>query len=420
VTGIAFEHPAQRRWMLAFLACLALLGVFAACLLALLSYGVGVWGNNIPVTWALDIIGYDWWIGIASGGMILAAGLLLGGEPARGGLARLAVSVSLFAAAAAGLYPIIHLGRPWFFYWTLPYPNLLLLWPQFRSPLSWDAVAIISYLGICLCLWFTGLLPDLAVLRDRASGWWRPRLYGLAALGWRGSAGHWLRWVQATRMQAGFGVVLVVALQSGAAVMFAGTVEPGWHDTLLPVFFLAGAIYSGIAGVALITLLVRFLFDLPALITPRHVELLSWLMLAAGLATTYCYIVEFFTTAYGGDRFERAVMASRVAGIYGWSFWLIVAGALLPFHLLWVRRLRGSASLLAVICGLTLVGMWMDRFMIIVVTLHHDFLPSSQHFYSTTVWAVGTFLGTIGLFGALLLLFLRYLPMWSLVGARRG
>jgi Ni/Fe-hydrogenase subunit HybB-like protein len=419
VAEVAFRHPWQRRWLFALLLCLALLGVLLICLIALYWQGVGVWGNNIPVTWALDIISYDWWIGIACGGLVVSAYLLLAEAPARGALNRVAESTALFAAGAAAIYPIIHLGRSWFFYWTLPYPNMLGLWPQFRSPLVWDAVAILGYLGVAVSFWFTGMLPDLAVLRDRARGSWTVWLYGIAALGWRGSALHWARWRQAHAMQAWFGLVVVVSLQSGAAVMFAGTVEPGWHDTLLPVFFLTGAIYSGIAAMTLVAVLVRYVFDLHALITTRHLAVLGWLLLGAGLATTYCYMIEFFNTAYGGDGYELSVMARRATGIYGWSFWLIVAGALLPFHLLWVPRLRRSAAALTLVALLTVVGLWMDRFMIIVITLHRDFLPSSQHFYTTSVWAVGTFLGTIGLFGTLLLLFLRYLPVISVVEMRR-
>ncbi len=418
VADLAYRHPWRRRWLLALLGCLGLTGLLVVCLIYLFWLGPGIWGNNVPVTWALDIISYDWWIGIASGGLMVSAFLLLSDDPRRGALNRLTETAALLAAIAAAVYPIIHLGRPWFFYWNIPYPNLLDLWPQFRSPLVWDAMAIIAYLGVTLCLWFTGMLPDFAVLRDRAQGWWRIRVYALAALGWRGSAAQWAHWAQAHRMQAVFGLIVVIALQSGAAVMFAGTVEPGWHDTLLPAFFLAGAIFSGIAAMTLLAVIVRTVFDLPAMITDRHLTSLGWMLLGAGLATTYCYVIEFFSAAYGGDKYELAVMARRAVGIYGWSFWLVVACALLPIHLLWIAPLRRSGRALAVVSALALAGLWMDRFMIIVITLHRDFLPSSQHFYSTSVWAVGTFAGTVGLFGLLVLLFLRYLPVISVTEAR--
>ena len=308
VAEIAFTHP-MRRWWLAFAAALGLVGVLAISLLWLFAQGVGVWGNNIPVTWALDIVSYDWWIGVASGGLFVSAAFMLVDAQWRSAVNRITETLSLVAAAAAAVYPIIHLGRPWFFYWNLPYPNTFDLWPQFRSPLFWDAVDIISFLGVAIVFWYVGMIPDLATLRDRAverarsskeragAKLLRAQLYRLIALGWRGSAMHWLRWTQAYRIVALLGVVLVVSLQTGAAVMFAGSVEPGWHDTLLPVAFLLGAIFEGVAFIAAMTVLLRAVFGLHELITPRHLDTLAKMLLVLSLLNLYCYAAEFFGTA---------------------------------------------------------------------------------------------------------------------------
>ena len=340
--------------------------------------------------------------------------------------------MALIAAAAAGLYPIVHLGRPWFFYWNLPYPNTFLLWPQFRSPLFWDAVDIISYLVICICFWFTGLVPDIAAMRDRAvdrvqqnesrpGGWTRvlkAQVYGIAALGWRGSTVHWHRWRQAYYTLAVFGIVLVVSLQTGAAVMFAGSVEPGWHDVISPVSFLFAALLAGVGIVAGLLVVLRSVFPLRGLITARHLNLLGLLMLGLGLANLYCYAAEFLTAVLTGGSFDRAVMGRRFAGPNAWSTWAVLICSLLPVHLFWFRALRRSAPVLLIVGLLVAFGVWADHFMVIVVTLQHDFLPSAAHSYGLDIVGIATFLGTVGLFMALMLLFLRYLPAVSIVGMR--
>jgi Ni/Fe-hydrogenase subunit HybB-like protein len=433
IAGIAFGHPARKLWWLAFAGSLGLVGLLLVCLGALFWVGPGIWGNNIPVTWALDIVSYDWWIGIASGGLIVSAMLLLLGAEWRGALNRITETMAVIAAAAAGLYPIIHLGRPWFFYWNLPYPNTFLLWPQFRSPLYWDAVDIISFLGIGVAFWYIGMLPDLATLRDRAferaqaeggaypTRWqlFRPQIYGIAALGWRGSAVHWQRWAQAYRTIGLLGVLLVVSLQTGAAVMFAGTVEPGWHDTLLPVAFVFAALFAGVGMIAVLAVVLRGVFGLQRLVTERHLELVAMLLLGLGIANLYCYAAEFLTTALAGTGYDRAVLLRRFGGPHAWSLWFIVGCALIPVHLFWVRSLRQSPTMLALVGLLVAAGMYADHFMVIVVTLQHDFLPSSAHLYAMNFWGLATFAGTAGLFLALLLLALRYLPVVSILETRR-
>ncbi len=433
VTGLALDHRIGARWWIAFAAALGLVGVMAGCVGWLLYEGVGIWGNNIPVTWALDIVSYDWWIGIASGGLLVSSVLLLLDAEWRGALNRITETMALVAAAAAGLYPIIHLGRPWFFYWNLPYPNTLVLWPQVRSPLFWDAVDIISYLLVCLSFWYVGMLPDLGSMRDRAlervramagrpgaeMRLLRAQAYGVLALGWRGSAVHWQRWIQAYRTIGLFGLLLVVSLQTGAAVMFAGTVEPGWHDTLLPVAFLCSAMFQGVATVAVLATVLRGAFGLGQLVTPRHLDLLAILMLALGVLNLYCYAAEFLTTWLAGDRFELGVLARRFTGEQAWSAWMVAAFALAPVHLFWMPALRRSAATLAVVGTMIAAGTWADHYMVIVVTLQHDFLPSAAHPYAINLWGMATFIGSAGLFLALLLLFLRYLPAVSILEIRR-
>ncbi len=432
IAEIAFSHPMRRRWWYAFAAAMGLIGVLVVSLGWLFVDGVGIWGNNIPVTWALDIVSYDWWIGVASGGLLVSALFLLLGAEWRSAVNRIAETLSLVAAGAAAVYPIIHLGRPWFFYWNLPYPNTLALWPQFRSPLYWDAVDIISFLGTAIAFWYIGMIPDLATLRDKAierirpatetrrtTGLLRAQLYGILALGWRGSALHWLRWTQAYRIVALLGVILVVSLQTGAAVMFAGSVEPGWHDSLLPLHFVLGAVFEGVAFIAAMAVLVRGIFSLHALITPRHLDVLAKCLLVLGLINLYCYAAEMFATELGGDTFETAVSHRRMFGPYAWAFWTILFASLIPVQLFWIPAMRRSTRALFVVGVLVAIGMFGDHFMVIVVTLEHDFLPSSSHPYTMDIWGMATFVGSIGLFVALMLLALRYLPLLSIVETKR-
>ena len=416
--GIAFNHPSRTRWQLAF-AISAALVLWLVYAVGWVSYwGIGVWGNNIPVGWALDIVSYDWWMGNACGALLVSSLLLLLRQYWRGALNRMAETIALLCAATAGIYPIIHLGRSWFFYWTLPYPNDLGLWPQFRSPLVWDAFDIISFIVVSLLFWYVGMIPDLATLRDRAMGLRTRQLYGVAALGWRGSAVHWARWIQAYRVLAVLGALQAICVQCGASVMYAGTVEPGWHDTMLPAFHIVNAAFSGLGMIALVITLLRYVYPIESLITEQHLDVLGRLLLAAGLLCTWCYCNDFFFTALGGDPYDRSVMHRYFSGLYAGSFWLTVIGALLPIHLLWFRAMRRSAFVLFVLGLLTLAGMWGNNFMELIVTQHHDFLPSSQTFFTISFWGVSTWFGTIGLFSALLLLALRYLPVASIVESR--
>ena len=431
VAEVPLTHPSNRRWWIAFAGALALLGLFGGVLAYLLFTGVGIWGNNNAVVWALDIASYDWWIGVASGSLLVSAVLLLLGAEWRGAVNRVAETVALLCTCAAGLYPIIHLGRPWFFFWNLPYPNTYNLWPQFRSPLLWDAIDIVSYLVVCVSLWYIGLLPDIASLRDRAvedalahgrsrkRALLKARAYGIVASGWRGSAAHWQLWVQAYRTIALLGVLLVVSLQTGASVMLAGSVMPGWHDTILPVTFLVNAVFSGVGVTAAVVVLVRSVYRLDGLISDRHLEILARLMLCLGCASLYCYATEFFSTFLHGDARERGVLVRRMTGEHAWAFWTVVACLLIPAQAFWSARMRQSTLAVAAIGLLVAVGAYADHVMVLVVTLAQDFLPSSRLAYSETIWGVATFAGSVGLFLTLLLLFLRYLPAVSIIESRR-
>ena len=435
VTAIPLDHPVNRRWWIAFAGALGLLGIFAVAVAYLLLAGVGIWDNNTPVVWAMDIASYDWWIGIASGSLLVSAVLLLAGAEWRCAVNRIAETAALLCTIAAGLYPIIHLGRPWYFYWNLPYPNTFDLYPQFRSPLVWDATNIIGFLVVCVSLWFIGLLPDLAVMRDRAFeaaqvvpddaglsrslAMLRAQAYGLVASGWRGSAAHWQRWVQAYRTVALLGALLVVALQTGASVMLAGSVLPGWHDTLLPITFILNAVFSGVGLTAALVVTVRSIYRLDALITERHLDILARLMLVLGLVSTYCYAAEIFSTALYGDAFDRATLMRRLSGDHAWAFWAILVCALAPVQVFWLAGARRSGLVLGLVGVLVAAGAYADHMMVLVVTLQHDFLPSSAQAYAIGLWGVLTFLGSIGLFLTLLLLFLRYLPAVSIAETRR-
>ena len=342
ITNVTLEHHARWRWWMAFGVALGLVGLLTVSVAWLMYDGVGVWGNNNPVVWALDIVGYDWWIGVATGSLGVSAILLLIGAEWRGAVNRIAETIALLGVFAAGLYPIIHLGRPWFFYWNLPYPNTFLLWPQFRSPLYWDAIDIVSFLGVAVLFWYVGLIPDLASMRDRAieamerqeghrGGFWRrlkALLYGIVALGWRGSVTHWQRWQFSYQALAGFGLVVVLSLQTGAAVMFAGTVEPGWHDPMLPVAYVVGALLSGVAVTGLLLAVVRFVLPFKPLITPRHFDLLAWLTLALSLLFLYCDVCSFGATALFGTSFDHGVMVRRFQGDHAWATW----GSILLSH----------------------------------------------------------------------------------------
>ncbi len=403
-------RPAVRAWWLGFLVAFGGVMLLCASVGWLFIRGVGIWGINIPVAWGFAIVNFVWWIGIGHAGTFISAILLLLHQRWRTSINRFTEAMTLFAVACAGLFPLLHLGRPQFFYWLLPYPDTMGLWPQFRSPLVWDIFAVSTYATVSLLFWYVGLLPDLATLRDRAPTRAKQRVYGLLCLGWRGDARHWLHYEKLYVLLAGLATPLVVSVHSIVGLDFAIAILPGWHSTIFPPYFVAGAIFSGFAMVLTLVIPLRRIYRLEGYITPRHLELMAKVMMATGWMVLYGYFSEFFAAWRGGELYERFVAVNRAVGPYAPCFWALLACNALAPQLLWRARLRRSPGVLFAVALAVNIGMWLERFVIVVTSLHRDFLPSSWGLYRPTFWDWSTFLGTMGLFLALIFLFVRFLP----------
>jgi molybdopterin-containing oxidoreductase family membrane subunit len=392
-------------------------------LLATISYlllkGVGIWGVNVPVGWGFDIINFVWWIGIGHAGTLISAILLLLRQQWRTSINRFAEAMTLFAVAAAAQFVVFHTGRPWLaIYWLFPYPNTMGLWPQFRSPLMWDVFAVSTYFTISAIFWFVGLIPDLATLRDRSKSRFAQHVYGIFAMGWRGSARHWHNYETASLLLAGLATPLVVSVHTVVSLDFAVGIIPGWHATIFPPYFVAGAIYSGFAMVMTLSIPLRKVFGLEDFITMRHLQNMARIMLVTGLIVGYGYVVEFFMAWYSGNGFEQYMIANRIAGPYRYSWFALILCNILTPQLLWFRKVRDSVPVLFAISIIVNIGMWLERFVIIVVSLHRDFLPSSWGLYTPTQWDWAFYVGTIGLFLSLMFLFIRFLPVISIFEMR--
>lgn len=405
-------------WWAAFgvMSLLTLLLVIAS--VAVIGVGVGIWGINMPVAWGFAISNFVWWIGIGHAGTFISAFLLLMRQQWRTSINRFAEAMTLFAVMCAGLFPLLHMGRQWYFYWLVPYPNTMAMWPQFRSPLVWDVFAVSTYFTISLLFWYVGLLPDLATLRDRSRTRIGQILYGVFALGWRGSALHWQRYRIAYLLLAGLATPLVISVHSVVSLDFTVAQLPGWHSTIFPPYFVAGAIFSGFAMVLTLAIPMRLAFGLQGLITLRHLDNCAKLTLVTGLIVAYGYAMEGFMAWYSGDPYERFQMLNRMLGPYGFAWALTIFCNVLAPQALWLRRVRTSPAVLLVVALVIQVGMWMERFMIVVQSLSRDWLPSSWHMYYPTFWDWATFLGTIGLFGWFFLLFVRFVPSISITEVR--
>jgi Ni/Fe-hydrogenase subunit HybB-like protein len=405
-------------WFVGFGIAFGLVMLMLISVSYLFYWGVGVWGVNIPIGWGFAIINFVWWIGIGHAGTLISAILLLFRQEWRTSINRFAEAMTLFAVACAGMFPLMHLGRPWLFYWLIPYPNVMGVWPQFRSPLVWDVFAITTYATISLLFWYVGLVPDLATLRDRAGNRFLQIIYGIFALGWRNSARHWHRYHRAYLLLAALATPLVVSVHSVVSLDFSVGIVPGWHSTMFPPYFVAGAIFSGFAMVITLAIPLRKVYHLEDFITIRHLNNMGKIMLATGLIVFYGYMIETFVSWYSGNQFEEYMIGNRMAGPYAPFYWmLILCNGLIP-QLLWFKRIRTNELLLFIIAIFVNIGMWLERFIIVVTSLHRDFLPSSWALYIPTFWDISLYLGTIGLFLTLMFLFIRVLPAISMFEMR--
>ena len=418
VAGVPERKVMPYQWFLVLGVATMLLGLLGLSITALLIKGTGLWGLKMPVAWGFAIVNFVWWIGIGHAGTLISAILFLFKQDWRTSINRFAEAMTLFAVCCAGMFPLLHLGRPWVFYWLFPYPNTMAVWPQFRSPLVWDVFAVSTYLTISLLFWFTGLIPDLATMRDRSKSRIGKVLYGIFALGWRGSARHWHRYEVAYLLLAGLSAPLVVSVHSVVSLDFAVSVLPGWHTTIFPPYFVAGAIYSGFAMVITLVIPVRHVFGLKGLITMRHLDNMAKIMLATGLMVFYGYLNEAFFAWYSGNAYEMFMMKNRMGGPYAFQYWmLILCNGLIP-QLLWFKRVRRNIFVLFGICIVVNIGMWLERYIIVVTSLHRDFLPSSWDQYAGTRWDWMLYLGTFGFFFFALMLFVRWIPMLPIFEVR--
>jgi len=405
-------------WLAGFSVAFFMLMIFFVSVTWLFIRGVGIWGINIPVGWGMDIINFVWWIGIGHAGTLISAILLLLNQGWRNSINRFAEAMTLFAVACAGLYPILHLGRPWLFYWLIPYPNTHGMWPQFRSALAWDVFAITTYATVSLIFWLVGLIPDFATLRDRAKNIWVRRLYGIAALGWRGSARHWHRYEMASILLAGLSTPLVVSVHSIISLDFAISQVPGWQVTIFPPYFVAGAVFAGFAMVLLLMIPVRTFYGFESYITIHHLDVMAKVMLTTGMVVVYGYFMEVFASLYSGNEYEEYLLYNRLFGPSSWAYWGLLFCNAVAIQPLWFKRVRQNPLALLIISLIVSVGMWLERYVIIVISLERDFLPSSWGLYIPTIWDWSLYIGTFGLFFTLLFLFIRVLPMINIFEMR--
>src|SRR5216117_2835850 len=401
ISAIVLQRKTPVGWFIGFAISFALFQLLLLTITNLVFNGVGLWGINQPVGWGFAIINFVWWIGIGHAGTLISAILLLLRQKWRTSIIRFAEAMTLFAVAQAGMYPLMHLGRPWLAYWLFPYPNTMGIWPQFRSPLIWDVFAVSTYATVSALFWYVGLVPDMATLRDRSQSRVGRVVYGMLALGWRGSAKHWHRYETAYLLLAGIATPLVVSVHTIVSFDFAVAIVPGWHTTIFPPYFVAGAIYSGFAMVLTLAIPLRAAYGLHDLITERHLQNMAKVLLATGLIVAYGYFMEWFMAWYGGNPFERYVLLNRLTGPYAPLYWPLLFCNIATPQVLWLQRVRTSASALFVISLIVNTGMWLERFVIVVTSLHRDFLPSSWGMYYPTIWDVATFVGTLGLFATL-------------------
>jgi len=418
VAGVVLKRKITLGWTLGLFMAIGLLQGLAAGAVWLFMKGVGVWGINIPNGWGFAIINFVWWIGIGHAGTLISAILLLLNQSWRNAINRFAEAMTLFAVMCAGMFPVLHTGRPWLAYWMFPYPNTMALWPQFRSPLLWDVFAVSTYFTISAVFWFVGLLPDLATLRDTTKKPWQQKIYGMLSMGWRGSARHWQRYEKASLLLAGLATPLVVSVHTVVSFDFAVAIIPGWHTTIFPPYFVAGAIYSGFAMVLTLMIPVRKFYGLDDIITLRHLNNMAKVTLATGMVVAYGYIMEAFFGYFSADKYEKFMIWNRMTGPYWMFYWCLILCNIVTPQFLWSKKIRTSPGILWCISIIVNIGMWLERFVIVVTSLHRDFLPSSWGYYAPTVWDWAIYIGTIGFFLTAILLFVRVLPLITIFELR--
>jgi Ni/Fe-hydrogenase subunit HybB-like protein len=410
ISSVVLTRPLGLGWLAGFMLAFSVVMVLFGSLAWLIIKGVGIWGINVPIGWGFAIVNFVWWIGIGHAGTLISAILYLLNQKWRTSINRFAEAMTLFAVACAGIFPLIHTGRPWMAYYMFPYPSTMGIWPQFRSPLIWDVFAVSTYGTVSLLFWFVGLLPDLATLRDRAKKKWQQYIFGGLAMGWRGSAHHWHRYQSAYLLLAGLATPLVLSVHTVVSFDFSVAIVPGWHTTIFPPYFVAGAIYSGFAMVLTLAIPLRKAYGLEDFITMRHLDNMAKVMLATGLIVAYGYFVEFFMAFYSGNKFDVFLAEQRLHGPYAPYYYALILCNILTPQLLWFEKVRRNVVALFVMSLIINTGMWLERFVIVVISLTRDFMPSAWGRYSATFWDYSTLLGTIGLFVMLIFLFVRGLP----------
>lgn len=413
ISGIV-EAKVSPYWYLAITISSLLALVFFGSIGYLVWEGIGIWGVNVPVGWGFAIINFVFWVGIGHAGTLISAILFLMRQRWRTSINRFAEAMTLFAITCALIFPGIHVGRIWAAYWMFPVPNQMGMWPNFRSPLLWDVFAVSTYFTASLLFWYTGLIPDFATLRDRAKTKWKRLIMGILALGWRGGNRQWKHYELAYLILAGISTPLVLSVHSVVSTDFAVSLVPGWHTTIFPPYFVAGAIFSGFAMVMTLGILARKIFGLEHFITVNHLDKMSKIMLVTGMMVGYAYMMEFFIAWYSGNEYELFTFLNRAFGPYAWAYWTMITCNVLVPQLFWFKKVRNSIGALFIISILINIGMWFERFVIVVTSLSRDFLPANWDYYRPTFWDIATFVGSFGLFLTLFLLFVRFVPIISM------
>jgi Ni/Fe-hydrogenase subunit HybB-like protein len=419
ISNVILSGTQPLSWVIVVSIGFMIMGMLGMAITYLLLKGVGIWGVNIPVGWGFAIINFVWWIGIGHAGTLISAILLLLKQEWRTSINRFAEAMTIFAVMCAGLFPLIHTGRPWLAaYWLFPYPNTMSIWPQFRSPLIWDVFAVSTYFTVSLLFWYVGLIPDMATLRDKARTLWVKRVYGVLCLGWRGSAKHWQRYEHVYLLLAGLSTPLVLSVHTVVSFDFSIGIVPGWHATIFPPYFVAGAIYDGFAMVLTLAIPLRKIYNLEDFFTIRHLDNMAKVTLVTGLIVAYGYTSEAFFGWFSANKYEGFMIWNRMTGPYWYMYWTLIFCNIITPQWLWFRKVRTTPWLLFCVAMVVNCGMWLERFVIVVVSLHRDFLPSSWGMYFGTKWDIMTFVGTIGMFVTFFFLFVRFLPMISIFEMR--